>query len=563
MEAFIELAGVIAVAMGFAFVMKLLRQPLVVGYILAGIFVGPNFLHLLVGTEHIELFSKIGITILLFIVGLSLNPNVIRQVGKVSLLGGLGQVFFTTLIGFVISLFLGIEKIAALYIAIALTFSSTIIILKLLSDKGDMEKLYGKIAIGFLLVQDIIATIILVGISSFSTASATGIWTQIGFILVKGIGIMIVLYLLSTYLLPRLIHFLASSPELLFLFSIMWGLMLSTVFYWLGFSIEIGALLAGVTISLTPFADGIASRLRPLRDFFIVLFFVLLGSEMILDNLFQILVPTLILSLFVLIGNPVIVVILMNLLGYKRRTAFQAGLTMAQISEFSLILATLGFNMGHLTRSTLSLITLVGLITIAGSSYLILYSEKIYPWVEKWLRFLEFKKNRKEMHGSTDASEIMLFGFDRVGRDFINVFKKLGKRYLVIDFNPELIADMQRSAIPYKFGDVEDVEFLHELNFSEVKLFVSTIPDVKVNALLLKEIRKVNTHAVLIVLSHDIKDAKHLYSLGATYVIMPHYLGARYATHMLSRFGFDRKGFEEEKEKHLEDMEKRELVLTS
>lgn len=556
MEIFIELTGIIVITTVFAVFMRLFKQPLIVGYILAGVLVGPHFLHILHAKEQIELFSKIGITILLFILGLNLNPKVIKELGNVSLVIGVGQVIITSVIGFVIALFLGIDKIAAIYISIALTFSSTIIILKLLSDKGDVHKLYGKLSIGVLLVQDIIATIILLFISSFAGNNETSLITLIAIILFKGIALLYILYLIVAHILPRFTRFIASSQELLFLFSITWGFSLATIFYLLGFSIEIGALIAGVTLSVTPYADGVASRLRPLRDFFIVLFFILLGSEMALDNISQILLPALVLSVFVLIGNPVIVIILMNLLGFKRRTAFQAGMTIAQISEFSLILATLGYNVGHLDKGVLSLVTLVALITIAGSTYLILYSDRIYPHVEKLLKLLEFRKGKRDLGSGDVRHDLILFGFDRVGRDFIHSFKKLEKNYLVVDFNPAIIQRMQEESIPFRFGDAEDVEFLHELNFENVKLCVSTIPTFKTNALIIKMVRRVNANAIIVVLSHDVKEAKELYELGATYVIMSHYLGARYASNMIARLGLDREAFKEEKEKHLEHLER-------
>jgi Kef-type K+ transport system membrane component KefB len=561
MEVFVEIALLLFVATSFAFLMRLLRQPLVVGYILAGVFAGPYFLNILHANEHIELFSKIGITILLFIVGLSLNPRVIREVGKVSLVTGVGQVVFTSIIGFILAVFLGIERIAAFYIAIALTFSSTIIVLKLLSDRGDLNKLYGKIAIGFLLVQDVIATIILLLVSSVSQTQNADISNILLLLFVKAITILSGLYLAANFVIPKLSRFIASSQEALFLFSITWGLGLSALFYVLGFSIEIGALIAGVTLSLTPFAYEIGARLKPLRDFFIVLFFVLLGSQMVLDNVGQILVPAILLSLFVLIGNPVIVIILMNLLGHKRRTSFMAGLTVAQISEFSLILAALGFSVGHLSAEALSLVTLVGLITIAGSTYFILYADQIYPRLEKVLKLLELKKEGGREKGSDSMTneKLILFGYDRVGKDFVGVFKKLKKPFLVVDFNPESVKKLAVEEIPHRFGDAEDIEFLEELNLEKIQMCVSTIPDFKTNMVLTQVVREKNKRAIIIVLSHYIKEAEELYDRGATYVIMPHYLGARHAANMIARLETNVAEFEDEREKHLTYIRKREL----
>lgn len=558
MEVFVELTLIILIATCVAVVMKLLKQPLIVGYIFAGILAGPYFFNVLHAKHEIELFSKLGIAVLLFIVGLNLNPRVIREVGKVSLLTGVGQVLVTSVIGFGIALVLGIDRIAAMYVAIALTLSSTIIVLKLLTDRGDLQRLYGKIAIGFLLVQDIIATFILLFVSSFSKGSDTDIVLTVGLLLLKGIQLTIALYLISEYVLPRLSKFIASSSELLFLFSMTWGLGLASLFSVLGFSVEIGALIAGVMLSLTPFSYEISARLKPLRDFFVVLFFVLLGSQMVLADFAKLISPALLLSIFVLFGNPIIMIMLLNLLGYKRRTGFMAGLAVAQISEFSLILAALGFNMGHISQEVLSLITLVGLITIAGSSYLMQYSDVLYPRVEKFLKLLELRKsNKREINATGESYECILFGFDRGGRDFVTTFEKLGKPFLIVDFDPSSINRLQDAQVPFRFGDAEDVEFLDELQLDRVKLIVSTIPEIKTNLLLTKKIRSVNEKAIIVILCHNTDQATALYEAGATYIVMPHYLGTKYASHLIAKLGLDKKAFTEEREKHMKDLLKK------
>ncbi|NCN51091.1 MAG: sodium:proton exchanger, partial [Candidatus Pacebacteria bacterium] len=338
MDIFIELSLIITITTFVSFIMKRLKQPLVVGYILSGLLLGPMFLNLIQSTEIIEIFSKLGISILLFIVGIHLSPKIIKEVGSVSLITGVGQVLFTSIIGFALSIFLGLDTTAAMYVAIALTFSSTIIILKLLSDKGDVHSLYGKIAVGFLLVQDVIATIILIIVSSTASAQGTSIPLVLLTTLLKGGFIVIVITLLEKVLLPKLLKAASDSSELLFIFSLSWGLGFSALFYALGLSVEIGALISGVVLSSSAYAEEISSRLRPLRDFFIVMFFVLLGSSMTFSGGLTMLIPVVVLSLFVLVGNPVIVLIIMNLLGFHKKTGFQAGLTVAQISEFSLIL---------------------------------------------------------------------------------------------------------------------------------------------------------------------------------------------------------------------------------
>ncbi|MDP4010674.1 MAG: cation:proton antiporter [Candidatus Roizmanbacteria bacterium] len=555
MEIFVELSVIIVIAMLVSLIMRILRQPMIVGYIFTGVIVGPYFLNIVQNAEIIEVFSKLGITILLFIVGLNLSPQVIRELGKVSLLTGLGQIIITTIIGFAIAKFLGLEQIAALYVAIALTFSSTIIILKLLSDKGDLNKLYGKIAIGFLLVQDIVATLILLLTNSIATDGGN-IFLIGAITIAKGVLLIGTLIGVSSYILPRIGKFVAASQEMLFLFSITWGLGIATLFQYLGFSVEIGALVAGVSMSMTPYALEASARLRPLRDFFILLFFILLGSQVNFANIQELIIPTIILSVFVLVGNPIIMIVIMNMLGFSRRTTFQTGMTVAQISEFSLILATVGFRIGHLSQEVLSLITLVGLVTIAGSTYLILYSEDLYPKLEKFMGFFEIKKNGRDHNHSLHYNSI-LFGYQRVGQDFLEAFNRLDLEYIVVDFNPDSIKQLEEQGIPFRFGDANDPEFLSELDLKGLRYMVSSIPEFETNLMLIKKIRAINKRAIMILISNSRDESLALYAEGASYVIMPHYLGAQYAVRLIGRAGLDRREYEMHREKHLAHLEKR------
>ena len=558
MEIFIEFAGVVFVATIFSILMRVLKQPLIVGYILAGIVMGPYFLNIYQTQENIELFSRIGITILLFILGLNLSPRIIKEVGKASLILGVGQIIFSFLTGLFVSVFLGFNFISAVFISMALTFSSTIISLKLLSDKGDLNKLYGRVAVGFLLLQDVVATIILLALPSLSQTGSTDIVSLLGILCLKAAAIILILYLMSQFVMPRVSSFMASSSELLFLFSMTWGLGFASLFYILGFSVEIGALIAGVMLSLTPFSYEIEARMKPLRDFFIVLFFVLLGSRIVIENAFGLVVPALILSLLVIVGHPLIVVIIMNILGYKKRTGFMTGITVSQISEFSLIITALAFNLGYIQKDVSSLITMIGLITIAVSAYFITNADEIYGKLEKILGLFELRKSSGKSVGTgSEGYEILLFGYDRVGQDFLKAFDKLEKDFLVIDFNPNAIKFLEEANIPYRFGDARDVEFLSGLNLSKVRMVVSTILDFKANLLLTQKVKDGNSNAIIIVIAQDILESEELYENGASYVIMPHYLGARYASNMILRYGFDNRAFKDERERHIDHLRKR------
>jgi Kef-type K+ transport system membrane component KefB len=547
MDIFIELGLILLITTLVSLIIRLIKQPLVVGYIISGVLVGPYVLNILKSPDQIELFSKIGISVLLFIVGLSLSPTTIKYTGKASLVTGIGQIVFTSIIGFFIMVSLGFDNITAIYGATALTFSSTIIILKLLSDRGDLGKLYGKLSIGFLLVQDLVATLLLIAIpiigSSSGTSNAGNIFWGLA---LKGVGISILIYTFSKYILSRLFDYLAKSQELLFLFSITWGLVMAGLFYKIGFSIEIGALIAGVSLSASTYSFEISSRMRSLRDFFIILFFVLLGSHVVLSSIGTIIVPAIILSIFVLVGNPLIVYILMNLLGYKRRTSFMSGLTVAQISEFSLILMSLGLSMGHISQEASSLITLVGIITIAGSTYLVLYADKIFDLVKNKLKFIEIRKNKSEKNiHDVKNYDMIIFGYGRVGYEFVKTAQKINASYLVIDYNPDTISNMRGDGIEFRFGDAEDVEFLEEIKLTEASKIISTIPDPNINQLLVRYYRQKNSTGVIITTSHNVHETKALYNEGATYVIMPHYLGAYHAGEMILNHLTNAEAFEE------------------
>ena len=544
---FIVLSLILIIAVAVSGFMRLLKQPLIIGYIITGVIVSRYLINITDSSVSISTFAEIGVALLLFLVGLNLNPKMIKEVGKVSIITGVGQVVFTSVIGFGIAVYFGFSVITSAYIAVALTFSSTIIIMKILSDKGDLETLYGRIAIGFLIVQDLIAIFILMAISSVSSgADFTNIALQT---VLKGAGLVIFVFLVGIYILPQLTKAVARSQEFLLLFSIAWSLAVASLFLYFKFSIEIGALLAGITLSLSPYRYEISSKMRPLRDFFIVMFFVLIGTQMVFSDISQYIYPIIAFSAFVLIGNPLIVMVLMGLLGYTKKNSFLAGLTVAQISEFSLILIALGVKLGHLPLEILSLVTAVGIITIAGTTYFITYGSRIYPYLSRYLVIFEKKGKKIDEHAyhQDKAYEILLFGHNRIGYDLLESFKKLKKKFLVVDYNPEIVINLAKEGIDCKYGDASDSELLDGLNLNKAKAIISTIPDVDTNLLLINKIKESKGNAIIVVMAHRIDDALKLYEEGATYVIMPHFLGGKQASFLLEKHGFDINKFFKEK----------------
>jgi Kef-type K+ transport system membrane component KefB len=556
---FVELGIIILIAIIIAGIVRLLRQPLIIGYILTGIIISPYFLDLLKSHDSISILAEFGVALLLFMVGLNLNPKSIKDVGKVSLFTGVGQVFFTTSLGFLISYLLGFSIVVSLYIGLGLAFSSTIIIMKLLSDKGDIETLYGRISIGFLIVQDLIVVFLLMIISSLRDSTGSNFFTLILESVLKGVAVIAVVLIFGIYILPKLIKNAAKSQEFLLLFSIGWCIALGSLFYIIGFSLETGALLAGVVLSMSPYRYEISSKMKPLRDFFIVLFFIMLGSQMILTNIIEFLPIAILLSALVLFGNPIIVMIIMGFMGYTKKNSFYAGLTVAQISEFSIILLTLGLSLGHITEEILSLMTIIALITIAGSTYFILYANTIYNKISKYLSIFERKGNKKDQHKYHDdkGHDIILIGYNRTGYDLLESFKKIKQKFLVIDYNPDIILRLAKEEIDCLYGDISDKETLNEVNFEKSKMVVSTIGDIESDILLIRHVKERNEKAIIITVSHQIEESIRLYEEGASYVILPHYIGGRHTATMIEDFGFDVEKFLEEKIKHVEHLNDR------
>lgn len=552
-ELFKELSLIIAIGTGVALLMRLLRQPLIIGHIITGLLVGPTVFNLVTDSETLTVFSDMGIALLLFLVGLGLNPRVIKEVGKVAVLTGVGQVAFTTGFGFLlVSALTDMSTTATLYVSIGLAFSSTIIILKLLSDKKEQTRLHGKIATGFLLIQDILATFALLFVSANASG---GLDTKdLVELLLKGLMLAAGLYLVVKLILPRLKKTIAGSQELLFLFAIAWGLGIGALFKITGFSLEVGALVAGVSLAGFSFAQEAAARLKPLRDFFIVLFFVVLGSQLDLSNILTVLPTAIVLSLFVLIGNPIIVMSIMGLLGYTKKTSFKTSLAVAQISEFSLVLLLLASKSGQIDSETLSLMTVVGLITIAVSSYVILYDEKLFVLFERHLRVFEKKKTKSERQKAVDH-EVLLFGYKKGGLEFIKVFKKLKKRFAVIDYDPDIVDTLEHTNVPYLYGDMTDIELLEEAGISHVKLIVSVVTDYPTTKFLLNTVHQINPNCVVICHADGVSQAAELYELGASYVMLPHYIGSEKIGSFIKKNGFKKSEFNKFRKKHLDYLE--------
>lgn len=533
---FLDLTVIIVIASIFSLIFRYFRQPEILAYILTGILIASFPFFGTPNKEFLQTLSELGITLLLFMVGLEIRVSELFSIGKVLLLSSTAQVIGTLSLGFLLSVLLGFDLITSMYLATALTFSSTIIVVKLLSDQREMHSLHAKFSLGILLFQDIFAIFFLMILSGFNPQTG-GVLPIINFaaIFVKAIVIFGGIIFLSQKVFPRVVEHIAKSPETLFLTSLAWvfGLAAIVSSKFIGFSVEIGGFLAGIALANSLVSYQIIAKAKILRDFFIVIFFVLLGLQMSFANITVVFFPAIILSLFVLLIKPALVMGVFSLLGYRKRTSFLTGVSLSQISEFSLILIFLGYKLGHINQDVVSLITLVGLITFAVSTYGITHWKNLYKKVSGKIDFLEKANLKKDLIFETEENleelkgHVVVIGGDQMGESIVEALEDKEKEVIIVDFDPNMIKKYYEKKVHRIFGDISDLDIQQRAKIDEARLVISTIPDIQDNLLLLKELKHENRRAKVVMMALDSKDAKELYKEGADYVILPHLAGGR------------------------------------
>lgn len=550
------LLGIVAIV---SLLVHLLRQPFIIGYIITGILAGPVFIKLIdPKADFYHSFAEFGVVLLLFVLGLSLNFNHLKQIGKVAVITGVGQVLFTGLIGSILLIFMGFDLLPAIFLAVAITFSSTIIIVKLLTDKKEIDSVYGQYTVGLMLVQDVIAIIILLLIPLLVQTENNSLTLILAQWFGRAIVMFSLVYLLSKFLLPILLDRIAKSAEFLFTFTIAWCFGIAGLAHWGGFSLEVGALMAGLSLGSTPYHFEIGSRIKPLRDFFIMLFFIILGAQMDLSNLVNVIWPGIILSVFILIGNPFILYVLFRFNNFSRRNSFLAGVTAAQVSEFGFVLLFIGQSVGYVNNDMLATFTIVALLTIFVSSYLITYNKKIFNLLHPFLKMFGKEKHHRgeDENNNILQFDVWVFGYHRLGWKICEALKEQEKSFAVVDFDPQVNQRLKQRGIPSFYGDAGDIEFLDELPITTAKLIIMTLPDPNDQITAIRYLKKINPKVIIIgTLNHTVY-LDDLYAAGADYIMMPHLLGGQWMTEVLKKRSWSKRTYE-----RLRQDQKKELKL--
>ncbi len=561
MSPFTQLAIAILSASALGLFARWLRQPLILAYILAGLLLGPMGLRVFTDRSLLETLSTLGIALLLFLIGMDLDVKRLRMISVPAFVIGAGQFFIGLLFTFVAVTAFGLPLIPALYTALALTFSSTIIIVKLLGEKQDLDSWYARLTIGINLIDDIIAIVALLFLAAFSSGSLAPIALTAGvtWFLFKGVLLFAAMLLSAQVILRPLFARFARTQELLFLGSIGWCLLGALLAELGGFSISIGAFFAGLALAQIPYHLDISSRLRPLRDFFLTLFFVALGAQIIIgQEILSLATPIVALSLLILVGNPLITLVLMGILGFRKRISFFVAVTTGQVGEFAFMLMAMGQGLGHTSPKETLVVTAVALITIPLSTYCMLHTETLYRWFARPLQFFERKKmsiDLRHLPNATWENHVVLFGYHRMGTIIAQTLERLRIQTLIVDFNPDIIARLIAEKRASVYGDMSDRELLAELQPEHARMIISTVPDYDENRALIQTMREANRRLPVYVTALNTEDALALYADGADYVIFPHALSAFHFSTLLRNGARDRKLFTVERKKHIETLQ--------
>lgn len=548
--------GIIIILAGIgAYIARLLKQPLIPAYIIMGIVLGP-VLNMITDKAMIASLSEIGIAFLLFTVGLELNIKKLKEVGSVATVGALihmGILFGISHFAFNI---LGYDNLTCIYIGLILMFSSTLVVVKLLSDKRELDTLHGRIIIGILLMQDIVAV---VAMSLLNSIGKSGL-SSVAWMFIQGIFIFFVGLALAKIVFSTVFRFAARHDELLFILSIMIMFFFALLYSYIGFSIVIGAFIAGLLLGSLPYNFEIVGHVRGIKDFFAVIFFVSIGLSLIPVNIGRIIIPLLVMLALTIIALPIITMFVLAIFGYKKRTAFLISISLAQISEFSLIIASMGLSKGHISSDIFSLTVIFAIVTLSMTAYLIKFDDKLYQLIGRRITWFEgLSKHNKEMSYIEEGTkyQVVLIGCDRTGYSILRKLKKMKKKAVVIDLNPDIIKKLVDEKVSCMYGDAGDTEILNRLNLEDIELIISTIPEHQDSMLLIKKVRELNPQAVIIVTSYNADDALELYSQGADYVIVPHFLGGEHLSLLLEDMTTDLKKFLKIKLDHIRALEER------
>lgn len=518
-------------------IVKLLKQPIIIGYVLSGILFSVFLLKDAGYGEQVITLSELGITFLLFLMGLEFDLKSLRFLGKDILVACFLQsaVFFGAAYG--LSSLFGFSVIEKVYLSVLFMFGSTLLVAKWVEDKKESATLHGKIILGTLIIQDILAIFTLTILSVIKADSLM----KIVMAPVGGVALLLIAYVLSKFLLNPLLKFSSRYPELLFILSLGVCFLFVEIAPLLGYSTTLGAFIAGITLANTIYRAEVSGKLKPLINFFNMLFFVGLGFQMDFSLGHNLLLYMGLSVLLCFVLKPIVTYATLRLRGYDIRTSFLSGIYLAQLSEFGIIIVAGGVLMGDISQSISSIAIISVIVTMILSSYLIKYDKQIYAWCEKMLRGIDRWLIQKDVNIEQTGidSNIILFGYSELNKELGQRLESLGKKMIVVEVDPENIDLLKKTGIRFIYGTPSDPEFFEHYKFSNAELVVSSIGDVQINKDLIKEFKKLNKNTTIIATARTLKASIELYDNDADYVIYQTYLYEQQVSTLIADYAED------------------------
>lgn len=562
---FIQLALILGLSSILGFIMVKFKLPILIAYLLGGLLIASTAIFDPVSSPILRFLPEIGIAFVLFLIGMELDLREIKSLGVPIITAGFLQIIITSLGGFILAQAFNLGFIESVYLGVGLSFSSTIVVIKLLLEKRDLTSLYGKLSVGILLLEDLLAVLILLGLTVSPSIFHLGLQQALPLIafVFKVFLLFGAALILNRFVLPAIFNSVSSSSELLFLTALSFLFIYVSYALALGFSVVIGAFLAGVALASSPYHYHIQGRVKPLRDFFVALFFVYLGTQAKFNDLFNVYPLVIIFTLYALLVKPMIFLLVLGGFGFRKHTMFQTAINLSQISEFSLIILLVGLQSGLASSGALTIITLSLIISTLFSSIMVSHTNSLYKIAKHFVALFERKRIHNQAEESVNSSvidHIVVIGGHRIGGEIINYLKKEGVPIMVLDFNPYQVDKLTRQGVKVIYGDISDPEVFQSLNLENARMIISTSSDVDDNKILLEELKQRKVAVPVITRATTLEDAKLLYKKGASYVIIPTLLAGEYVVEKLKNHLSDKDYFKDRPKIELEKLHKKTLA---
>ncbi len=487
-----DFAIIFVAATLIGYVAHKLGQPTIVAYILTGVILGPVVLDIVVEEGLVEMMSHLGIGFLLFLLGIKMHFDEVKKIFRPIVKIAGSQIVLQQSLAFLVAYMLGFPFWQALVIGLCTIFGATPVIVKALTDKGEIRTLPGRINVGVLIGQDIYLVLALALLGIGTLTSPVEIAFTVGKILLL-VGIITVVTLAaSRYVLPEVFKRVASHKEVLFVFTIAWAFLFIYTSEIFDLSLEVGAFLAGLALAQLPYSGELEEKIEPLTDFFILIFFSTIGLRLVADELFYYWQEAVIASLILIVGNFLIMFYLIHKEKFSVKTSFLGSINMIQVSEFSLVVGALAVAQGFIEIEVLGYLSLMALMTMSSSTYVLYNNQKIYEWAKPWLKRFE-SEDRRDEDVTEYQNHAVVLGYNHLSKKLIPVIKEHFDDLVVLDHDPKNIDKLKQSEFDLVYGDFRYDQVRKGLNLKNAAFVFSFLPDISSNTILMEEVSEDTT----------------------------------------------------------------------